>query len=308
MGTPQFAVPTLDTLHKSRHQVVAIVTSVDKYGGRGKKVLLESAVKRYALENDIPILQPKNLKSKKFNQLLKSYNADVQVVVAFRMLPEMVWGMPPFGTINLHGSLLPRFRGAAPINWAVITGEKVTGLTTFKLKHEIDTGDMIHQLKVKIGENETAGDVHDKLMAEGGDLMLQTIEDISYNKVKFIQQDLSQVTKAPKIYRETCKVDFNQTSQNIHNQIRGLSPYPGAWAILPNNKEIKLLKSALTAPPEGIRNYKPGTIYTDNKKLFLIKSNDGFVQILEAQIQGKKRMKMMDILNGTKFELGSKLT
>lgn len=309
MGTPEFAVPTLDNLHKSRHKVVAVVTSVDKYGGRGKKKLLESAVKKYALEHEIPVLQPKNLKSPKFNKLLKSYNADIQVVVAFRMLPVMVWDMPPLGTINLHGSLLPQFRGAAPINWAVITGQDVTGLTTFKLKHEIDTGDLIHQVKIRIEENDTAGSVHDKLMLEGGPLMLQTLEDFSQGKVQFYPQDLSLVSKAPKIYRETCKIDFNKSSQEVHNQIRGLSPYPGAWTKLPNNKEIKILKTLLVHTEEiPIPNLELGEIYTDNKKTFCIGTKDGFIKVIEAQLQGKKRMKIGDILNGTKFENGSKIT
>lgn len=309
MGTPEFAVPTLDTIHKSRHKVVAVVTSVDKYGGRGKKVLLESAVKKYAVEHEIPVLQPKNLKSPKFNKLLKSFNADVQVVVAFRMLPVMVWDMPPLGTINLHGSLLPQFRGAAPINWAVITGQKVTGLTTFKLKHEIDTGDTIHQMKIRIEENDTAGTIHDKLMIEGGPLMLQTIEDLSHDKVVFHPQDLSQVSKAPKIFRETCMIDFNQNNHEVHNQIRGLSPYPGAWATLPNKKEIKILKSIIEFEEEyPVPALQVGEIFTDNKKRFFIGTKDGNIKILEAQLQGKKRMKISDILNGTKFENGTKLT
>jgi len=309
MGTPEFAVPTLDALHKSRHKVVAVVTSVDKYGGRGKKVLLESAVKKYAVEQEIPVLQPKNLKSPKFNKLLRSYNADIQVVVAFRMLPVMVWDMPPLGTINLHGSLLPQFRGAAPINWAVITGEKVTGLTTFKLKHEIDTGDTIHQVKVRIDENDTAGIVHNKLMMEGGPLMLQTMEDFSHDKVVFHPQDLSLVSKAPKIYRETCKIDFNQDKHKVHNQIRGLSPYPGAWSILPNNKEIKILKSIIEIDEENpVPKLEVGEIFTDNKKIFCVGTKDGHIKVLEAQLQGKKRMKIGDILNGTKFENGTRLT
>lgn len=309
MGTPEFAVPTLDYLHKSRHKVVAVVTSVDKYGGRGKKVLLESAIKKYAVENEIPVLQPKNLKSPKFNSILKSYNADIQVVVAFRMLPVMVWDMPRLGTINLHGSLLPQFRGAAPINWAVITGQEVTGLTTFKLKHEIDTGDMIHQVKVRIEENDTAGSIHDKLMVEGGPLLLQTIEDFSHEKVKFYEQDLSLVSKAPKIYRETCKIDFTKTSQDVHNQIRGLSPYPGAWSQIEGGKEVKILQTIIEKQEEmEVPNLKAGEIFTDNKKTFLIGTSDGYIKVLEAQLQGKKRMKIKDILNGTKFENGNLFT
>ncbi len=310
MGTPEFAVPTLNALHLSRHQVVAVVTSVDKLGGRGKKQLLESAVKKYAVEHEIPVLQPKNLKSEKFQAELKSYNADVQVVVAFRMLPIAVWDMPPAGTINLHGSLLPQFRGAAPINWAVITGQEVTGLTTFKLKHEIDTGDMIHQIKVRIEDQETAGDIHDKLMLEGGPLMLKTIDELSNETISYHPQDLSLVSKAPKIFRETCKVTFNKSAVEIHNLIRGLSPLPGSWATLPNGKEIKLLRSEILdlTIEDALQQLKPGEIYTDNKKMFAIGTSDGNIKILEAQVQGKKRMKINDILNGMKFENGTFLT
>lgn len=310
MGTPEFAVPTLNALHLSRHKVVAVVTSVDKLGGRGKKQLLESAVKKYALEHEIPVLQPKNLKSEKFQAKLRSYQADVQVVVAFRMLPVAVWDMPPSGTINLHGSLLPRFRGAAPINWAVITGENVTGLTTFKLKHEIDTGDMIHQIKVRIEDHETAGDIHDKLMAEGGPLMLKTMDDLSNEEISYYPQDLSLVSKAPKIFRETCKVTFEKPAQEVHNLIRGLSPFPGSWATLPDGKEIKLLKSEVLnlTVENALDQLKPGEIYTDNKKLFVIGTSEGNIKILEAQVQGKKRMKINDILNGMKFENGTVFT
>ena len=310
MGTPEFAVPTLNSLHTSRHKVVAVVTSVDKLGGRGKKQLLESAVKKYAIKHDIPVLQPKNLKSEKFQEKLRSFQADVQVVVAFRMLPVAVWDMPPAGTINLHGSLLPRFRGAAPINWAVITGEPVTGLTTFKLKHEIDTGDMIHQIKIKIEDHETAGDIHDKLMIEGGPLMLKTIEDLSNEEISYHPQDLAQVSKAPKIFRETCKVAFDKPAIEIHNLIRGLSPYPGSWAVLPGGKEIKLLKSeVLDMEAEGaLEQLEPGRIYTDNKKIFVIGTSEGNIKLLEAQVQGKRRMKINDILNGMTFENGTRFT
>ncbi|MCL4154028.1 UNVERIFIED_CONTAM: hypothetical protein GTU68_041673 [Idotea baltica] len=225
------------------------------------------------------------------------------------MLPVAVWDMPSAGTINLHGSLLPQFRGAAPINWAVITGEKVTGLTTFKLKHEIDTGDMIHQIKVRIEDQDTAGDVHDKLMVEGGPLMLQTLEDLSNEEIKYYPQDLSLVSKAPKIFRETGKVSFAKSAEDVHNLIRGLSPYPGSWSVLPGGKEIKLLKSEVLDMEEedSIHQLKPGEIFTDNKKLFVIGTGDGNIKILEAQVQGKKRMKMNDILNGMKFENGTSL-
>ncbi len=232
MGTPDFAVPSLDILVKSGHEVVAVVTSTDKLGGRGGKQILQSPIKKYAEANIIPVLQPPNLKSPAFIEELKSYNADLQVVVAFRMLPELVWSMPKLGTFNLHGSLLPKYRGAAPINWAVINGETETGVTTFFIKHEIDTGDLLFQEAIPIGENETAGEVHDRMMLVGADLVLKTVNAIQNDKYKLSKQDESKVCKAPKIYHETCEIDFNQPVKKVHDFIRGLSPYPGAWTLI----------------------------------------------------------------------------
>jgi len=215
MGTPEFAVPSLDILVKNGYDVVAVITSTDKYGGRGGKKLIESAVKKYAVSQNIPVLQPKNLKSLEFIEELKSYEADLQLVVAFRMLPVVVWDMPKLGTYNLHGSLLPRYRGAAPINWAVINGDKYTGVTTFKLKHAIDTGDLMHQEKIAITEDDTAGSVHDKMMDLGANLILKTVKSIESGDYETFPQDESQVSKAPKIFHDTCEIDFSKTADLV---------------------------------------------------------------------------------------------
>jgi len=299
MGTPEFAVPTLEAIHKSTHEIVAVITSVDKMGGRGGKKVLSSAVKKYAEDHNLYILQPKNLKSKDFNKELKALKADVQIVVAFRMLPEMVWNMPPLGTINLHGSLLPKYRGAAPINWAVINGDPFTGVTTFKLKHEIDTGDMIYQTKVLINDQDSAGDVHDKMMVEGAKLMLKTLNDLSDDNIEFKMQRESEVSKAPKIYRETCKIDFNRKVEDVHNFIRGLSPYPGAWCAINQNTELKILKAHYNLTDET---HSTGTLHTDNKSYLKIDCLGGQVILDVVQLSGKKRMKVKDLLNGYKFD------
>ena len=210
MGTPDFAVPSLDILVQNGLNVVAVITSTDKYGGRGGKKLIESAIKKYAVSKEIPVLQPKNLKNPEFLEELASYKADLQLVVAFRMLPVVVWDMPKLGTYNLHGSLLPRYRGAAPINWAVINGDKYTGVTTFKLKHAIDTGDLMYQEKVQITEDDNAGSVHDKMMIVGANLVLKTVKSIISADYQTFPQDESQVSKAPKIFHETCEIDYNK--------------------------------------------------------------------------------------------------
>ncbi len=298
MGTPEFAVPTLQTLHESEHEVAAVITSVDKLGGRGKKQLIQSAVKKFAEAHSIPVLQPKNLKSPKFQEKLKKIQADIQVVVAFRMLPVAVWDMPPLGTINIHGSLLPLYRGAAPIHWAVMNGDKVTGLTTFKLKHEIDTGDMIHQVKVKIDPDDTTGSVHDKLMLEGGPIIMKTLEDIAAGEVQYLQQDESLVSKAPKIFRETCEIDFNKTAQEIHNQVRGLNPFPGAFTRITEKIEMKILSSSIDEESKLERKM----IETDNKTYLKIGTSEGALNCLSVQLSGKKRMEINDLLNGYKFE------
>jgi methionyl-tRNA formyltransferase len=297
MGTPEFAVPSLDILLQHHYQVVAVITSPDSFGGRGGKQLIESSVKKYAIEHHIPVLQPTNLKSPEFIQQLKSYHADLQIVVAFRMLPEVVWNMPPLGTFNLHGSLLPRYRGAAPINHAIIEGEPETGVTSFKLKHEIDTGDVLLQKKVPVYEDDDAGSLHDRMMNAGAEVVLETVKLIESGKYTFLKQDDTLATKAPKIFHETCKIDFNKPVAQVYNFIRGLSPHPGAWCVL-DEKEIKILKIKKRLSDD---NHTPGTIKTDHKKVFEIKCADGYIQIISLKPQGKKEMSINDFLNGNKI-------
>lgn len=297
MGTPDFAVPSLNILVKNGYDVVGVITSTDKYGGRGGKKLIESAVKKYAVANDLKVLQPKNLKSKKFQAELKSLNADLQVVVAFRMLPVAVWDMPPIGTINLHGSLLPKYRGAAPLNWAVINGDKETGATTFFLKHEIDTGDLLFTTKVEIGEEATVGEVHDELMMNGAELVLKTVQAIEKGDYTPQPQDESLVSKAPKIFHETCQIDFNQSTQKIHDFIRGLSPYPTAWTML-DGKKLKVFRANRLIESHDL---PTGKFITDGKKYLRITTQDGFIDLLQIQLQGRKRMDVKSFLNGYKL-------
>jgi methionyl-tRNA formyltransferase len=301
MGTPEFAVPSLDILVKNGYNVVAVITSTDKYGGRGGKKLLESPVKKYAIKQKIPVLQPKNLKSPAFIEELKSYKADLQMVVAFRMLPEIVWNMPPLGTYNLHGSLLPKYRGAAPINWAIINGDKKTGVTTFKLKHEIDTGDMILQKEVDILDSDDAGDVHDKMMIIGADAVLETIKLIESGNIEMKPQDASMVSKAPKIYHEDCKINFARSGKDIINFIRGMSPYPGAWTLI-EEKEIKVFKAQWKPAHHDI---PIGSLFTDNKHHLSIFCSDGIISLQDIKMQGKKRMDIKSFLNGNTILLKS---
>jgi len=297
LGTPEFAVASLDILVKNNYDVVAVVTSPDSFGGRGGKQLIESSVKKYAVEHHIPVLQPTNLKSPEFIEKLKSYHADIQIVVAFRMLPEVVWNMPPLGTFNLHGSLLPKYRGAAPINHAIIQGETETGVTSFKLKHEIDTGDILLRQKIAIHEDEDAGMLHDRMMTMGASVILETVKLVESGKYSFTKQDDTESTKAPKIFHETCKIDFHKPVDQVYNFIRGLSPYPGAWCVL-EEKEIKLFK---TKKRIFIDDNEPGTIVTDHKKSFEVKCNNGYIQVITLKPQGKKEMSVVDFLNGHKF-------
>lgn len=297
MGTPDFAVPSLDILVQNGYDIVGVITATDKWGGRGNKKLIQSAVKKYAVKKGLNVLQPKNLKSKRFNRTLKALKADLQVVVAFRMLPEVVWDMPPIGTFNLHGSLLPKYRGAAPLNWAVINGETETGATTFFLKHEIDTGDILFTTKVAIGENETAGEVHDKLMIKGAELVLKTVQAIERNAYTLQPQDATLATKAPKIFHETCQIDFAQSTLAVHNFIRGLSPYPTAWTTL-GSKKLKIFRTE----KEIVEHNTPvGEFISNNKSFLKIATQDGFVKVMELQLQGRKRMKVKAFLNGYKF-------
>lgn len=294
MGTPEFAVPSLDILVKNGYEIAGVITATDKMGGRGKKQLLESAVKKYAKEHQFRILQPKNLKDPAFLEELRSLGADLQVVVAFRMLPEAVWDMPPKGTFNLHGSLLPKYRGAAPINWAVINGEKETGVTTFFIQHKIDTGDILLQKSMPIGENETAGDVHDRMMHLGAEAVLETVQMIESGKYELQTQDDSLATKAPKIFHETCEINFNQPTEEVHNFIRGLSPYPAAWTTL---RELNL-KIFQTTKEITQNDFPPGRFFSDHKKWLKISTQDGFIQVHELQLEGRKRMNVVDFLNG----------
>ena len=299
MGTPEFAVPSLEILIENGYAIVAVITSTDKYGGRGGKKLLESPIKRCAVKNDIPVLQPRNLKNPEFLNELRSFKANLQVVVAFRMLPVVVWDMPELGTINLHGSLLPKYRGAAPINWAIINGENETGVTTFKLKHEIDTGNIIFQEKLPIGETDTAGSIHDKMMLLGAKVVLKTVDAICKNKYPQLPQDGTKVSKAPKIYHEDCEISFDEKVKKVYNFIRGLSPYPAAWVKL-MDKEVKVYMVKYMIEEHNIL---PGKIATDNKNYIRIYCRDGYVSLLEIKMAGKRKMDIKSFLNGTTITL-----
>jgi methionyl-tRNA formyltransferase len=299
MGTPDFAVPSLKILLDNGYEVVGVVTAADKPGGRSG--IIESAVKKFAVANGLRVLQPLKLKDPVFLAELTDLKADLQVVVAFRMLPEVVWQMPPFGTLNLHGSLLPKYRGAAPINHAIMNGETETGVTTFFLQHEIDTGDIILQRKMDIGTNETVGEVHDRMMVMGAAVVLETVTAIQNGSVKTSPQPNEAATHAPKIFHETCKIDFSRTAVEVHNFIRGLSPYPGAWTELKDGKIFKVFKAL---PEIHSDDTMPAGSYVMPQKGFLkIKVQDGYIHLLEVQLEGKKRMAVSELLNGYKFLL-----
>ena len=299
MGTPEFAVSSLDGLVKAGFSVVGVVTAPDKPAGRGMK-MNESAVKKYALDHHLHVLQPARLKDPEFLNELKSLKADLQVVVAFRMLPELVWNMPRLGTVNLHGSLLPQYRGAAPINWAVINGEKETGVTTFKLKHEIDTGNVLLQEKIPIGENETAGEVHDRMKEVGAQLLVRTISGLKEGTLHERPQAMpgdnadAILKHAPKIFTETAHIDFNKTTAEVHDLIRGLSPFPGAFTSL-NGKMLKIYRSEkdLTAPLTN-----PGESETDGRTFLKFACADGYILVKELQLEGKKKIGVEDFLRG----------
>ncbi len=297
MGTPDFAVASLDALVTAGFDVVAVVTAADKPAGRGQK-LNESAVKKYAVEKGIPVLQPLKLKDPEFIEQLKGYQADLQVVVAFRMLPEMVWNMPAKGTVNLHASLLPNYRGAAPINHAIINGETTSGVTTFFLKHEIDTGDVIFSETVAIGPDETAGELHDKLMETGAALLVKTvkaIEDNAYNEQPQVQS--ADLKHAPKIFKEFCEIDWTQPVQQIHNLVRGLSPYPTAFTKL-QGKNLKVFKAAIE---HGTPAIAAGEYETDGKSYLKFAAPDGYLTLTDIQFEGKKRMKINEFLRGMRL-------
>ena len=307
MGTPDFAVESLKILVENNYNVVGVITMPDKPAGRGHNIQF-SPVKKYALEHELPLLQPEKLKDENFLKDLGALNADLQIVVAFRMLPEVVWDMPKYGTFNLHASLLPQYRGAAPINWAIINGEKETGVTTFFLTHEIDTGKIILQKKIPIGEKDNAGIIHDKLMTNGAGLVKQTVDLLLENKIEataqeqFISENI-QLKPAPKIFKETCRIDWAQSTESIYNLIRGLSPYPTAWTELQSpEKEPQMVKIyAAEKIPEKHNNQSTGSIETDNKSYLHVKTDDGFLRITELQLAGKKAMKTEELLRGFKL-------
>lgn len=327
MGTPEFAVASLDALVKAGCNIVGVITAPDKPGGRGMQ-LQQSDVKKYAAANNLHVLQPEKLKNPEFIEELKALKADLQIVVAFRMLPELVWNMPPMGTVNLHGSLLPQYRGAAPINWAVINGEKETGVTTFKLQQEIDTGDILMQESFAIEENETTGEVHDKMKEIGAQLLLKTIKGLADNSLKEVPQgEMGNVQSsieepgnieghspftihhsplpiphspkhAPKIFTETCHIDFTKTTEQVFNLVRGLSPYPAAFTFL-NGKKLKIYKVEKVNKVPAIA---AGEFETDGKQFLQFACANGYVSVTDLQLEGKKRMEIKDFLRGYRFE------
>lgn len=297
MGTPEFAVPSLEVLVNNGYKVVAVVTAPDKPQGRGMKVTA-SPVKESAMQHNIPVLQPVNLKSPEFLHELRSLHADVQVVVAFRMLPETVWSMPPKGTFNLHASLLPQYRGAAPINWAIINGEKETGVTTFFLQHEIDTGRIIFQEKEIILADDDAGTLYEKLMHRGAKLVLKTIRSIDTGNCPSVEQHhTGPLHHAPKIFKETCRINWNQPAESVRNFIRGLSPYPAAWAEL-NGKVFKVYRVTATG---RTGNVSAGTIESDGKSYLHVMSEDQWLSVEDLQPEGKRRMGVKEYLAGNKI-------
>ena len=302
MGTPEFAVESLRCLVEGGYNVVGVITMPDKPAGRGHKIQY-SPVKQYALEHNLPLLQPEKLKNEEFIEALRAWKADLQIVVAFRMLPEVVWNMPRLGTFNLHASLLPQYRGAAPINWAVINGDTETGITTFFLKHEIDTGEVIQQVRVPIADTDDVGIVHDKLMMLGGKLVVETVDAILDGTVKSIPQEAMPVTgelrPAPKIFKETCRIDWNQPTKKIYDFVRGLSPYPAAWTELqsPDGTTI-VVKVFETEKTVSAHTLAPGTLQTDGKHYIRVATTDGFIGIHSLQLPGKKRLKTDELLRG----------
>ncbi|MCM1077112.1 MAG: methionyl-tRNA formyltransferase [Bacteroides sp.] len=305
LGTPEFAVESLKRIVEGGYNVVGVVTMPDKPAGRGHK-MYQSPVKEYAVSHGLRLMQPVRLKDEAFVEELRSLNADLFVVIAFRMLPEVVWTMPPLGTFNLHASLLPRYRGAAPINWAVINGDKETGVTTFFLKHEIDTGDIIAQEKIEILPTDNVGDVHDKLMMLGADLTIKTIDDIIAGTLSPIPQDKligdTEPTPAPKIFKETCKIDWTAPADRIHNLIRGLSPYPAAWSTLIDGDAelgaVKIFESRIVTPPTTLG---PGEVIIEGPTMTVGCSDGNALEILSLQAPGKRRMPTPDFLRGSRL-------
>jgi len=297
MGTPDFAVGILDSLIRYGYPVVGVITAPDKPSGRGQKIQ-ESAVKKYAIAQNLKVLQPANLKNEEFLTELRYLQANLQIIVAFRMLPKVIWEIPEFGTFNLHASLLPDYRGAAPINWAIIKGETTTGVTTFYIDDKIDTGEIILQSKIAINENDTAGTLHDKLMQLGADLVLTTIKHIEEGKVITKKQPSARIEKvAHKISRETCKINWEKPINEIYNQIRGLTPYPASWTTLYNNDEALFLKIYEVAMIKEDHNYQLKTILFD-KRTMKIAVDGGYINLLQIQLPGKRKMRTQEVLNG----------
>ena len=302
MGTPDFAVASLKALLENGYQVVGVVTAPDKPAGRGQK-MQQSAVKCFALENQLTLLQPEKLKEESFLDALRALKADLQIIVAFRMLPEVVWKMPTLGTFNLHGSLLPRYRGAAPLNWAILNGDSESGVTTFLLKQEIDTGNILFFESVPITEDETVGELHDQLMEIGAALVLKTVDALAEGNVVPLSQDRLEIDPlrlhAPKIFKEDCRIDWNLETIRNHNKVRGLSPYPTAWTELaaPSKENIGL-KIFRTLPEICPHTFAPGTILSDQRKQLKIACSDGYLSVIELQLAGKKRMGIEEFLRG----------
>lgn len=310
MGTPEFAVESLKRLVEGGYNIVGVITMPDKPMGRHGSVLQPSPVKQYAVSQGLKVLQPEKLKDESFVAELRELKADLQIVVAFRMLPEVVWNMPRLGTFNLHASLLPQYRGAAPINWAVINGETETGITTFFLKHEIDTGEIIDQVRVPIADTDNVGDVYERLMNLGGDLVVKTVDSILDGSVKTVPQDKlvegEVLRPAPKIFKETCRIDWSKGVKQIYDFVRGLSPYPAAWTELCQGSTApQVLKIYETDKIFAEHSFEPGTVVTDKKTYFRIAVTDGYINICSLQLAGKKRMGVADFLRGYHHEDGA---
>ena len=297
MGTPAFAVASLNALLQAKMNVVGVVTAPDKPAGRGMQ-LQQSAVKQFALAHNLPVLQPEKLKSPEFFESLKQWEPDLQVVVAFRMLPEQIWSFPPMGTLNVHGSLLPQYRGAAPINWAIINGEKQTGVTTFQLQHAIDTGAILLQDRIPISSNNTAGEIHDTMMEVGAQLLVKTLHGLIDKSITAVSQDQvignDTLKHAPKIFTKDCEIDWEKPCESIHNLIRGLAPFPGAITKI----DGKMVKLFLTQILDGTPTEAPGSFITDGKTYVKIACKDGYIGLADIQWEGKKRMPIIDFLRG----------
>ena len=304
MGTPDFAVESLKALVENGYKVVGVITAPDKPAGRGRQ-MTESAVKKYAVEKGLQILQPEKLKNPEFLAELESLKADLQIVVAFRMLPEVVWNRPPMGTFNLHASLLPQYRGAAPLNWAIINGEKETGVTTFLLDQEIDTGRIIYQERIAIGENDSVGDLHDRMMQVGANLVLKTVDALAEGRIEAVEQSAlmntpETIKHAPKIFKDNCRIDWTRDAESVRNLIRGLSPYPAAWTELVHQGTSEILTAKLYSANRDNNSMPgaPGTLQSDGKTFLKIACIDGWLAITDIQLSGKKRMKTDELLRG----------